>query len=183
MNKHVRLLRAVTFAAEKHKDHRRKDVNASPYINHLTAVASVLAEEGAVTDEDLILAAILHDSVEDTETTFEELEEHFGKTVAGLVGEVTDDNTLKKEVRKQLQEERAPQASPRAKQLKIADKLCNVRDIMHNPPAAWSIERKQEYLLWTQRVVAGCRGVNGQLEKAYDEAVNQALGFLRTIPT
>lgn len=182
MNKHVRLLRAVAFAAEKHKDHRRKDANASPYINHLTSVASVLAEEGNVTDEDLILAAILHDTVEDTETTFEELEEHFGRTIAGIVREVTDDKTLKKEVRKRLQEERAPRVSSRAKQLKIADKICNVRDVMHNPPSGWSIERKQEYLLWTQRVVAGCRGVNEQLEKAYDEAISQADKHFEIIP-
>lgn len=182
MNKHIRLLKAVAFAAEKHKDHRRKDVNASPYINHLTAVASVLAEEGDVTDEDLILAAILHDTVEDTETTFKEIEEHFGGTVAVIVSEVTDDKTLKKEHRKRLQEERAPHVSHRAKQLKLADKICNVRDIMHSPPSGWSIDRRQEYLLWTQRVVAGCRGANAQLEKAYDRAISRAAAHLGLIP-
>ncbi|MCM2358510.1 MAG: HD domain-containing protein [Geobacteraceae bacterium] len=174
MNKHVRLLRAIAFAAEKHKDQRRKDVKASPYINHLIAVATVLAEEGKVTDEELLLAAILHDAVEDTETSFAEIEEHFGKTVAGIVREVTDDKTLKSEVRKRLQVEHAPHASSRAKQLKIADKICNVRDIIHNPPSGWSLERKQEYLLWTRRVVAGCRGVNELLDKAFDETIDAA---------
>lgn len=168
MNKHVRLLRAVAFAAEKHKDHRRKDANASPYINHLIAAASVLAEEGKVTDEDLILAAILHDTVEDTKTTFSELEEHFGSTVAGIVREVTDDKALTKEARKQLQEEHAPNVSSQAKQLIIADKICNIRDIMHSPPAGWSLERKREYVEWARRVVAGCRSVNELLDKAYD---------------
>ena len=182
MNKHIRLLKAVAFAAEKHKDHRRKDVNASPYINHLTAVASVLAEEGGVTDEDLLLAAILHDTVEDTETTFRELEEHFGGTVAVVVSEVTDDKELKKEDRKRRQEERAPHVSHRAKQLKLADKICNVRDIMHNPPSGWSVDRKQEYLLWTERVVAGCRGTNTQLERAYDQAIGQAMAYLGLTP-
>jgi GTP diphosphokinase / guanosine-3',5'-bis(diphosphate) 3'-diphosphatase len=178
LNRHVRLLKAIAFAAEKHKDQRRKDVNASPYINHLIAVASLLAEEGNVSDEDLLLAAILHDTVEDTETSFIELEAHFGKTVAGLVREVTDDKTLRKEIRKQLQEEHAPRASSRAKQLKVADKICNIRDIVHNPPAGWSMERKEEYLLWTRRVVAGCRGANEALDKAYDEALRRAAKHL-----
>jgi guanosine-3',5'-bis(diphosphate) 3'-pyrophosphohydrolase len=178
LRKHVRLLRAVAFAAEKHRNQRRKDADASPYINHLIAAASVLAEEGNVTDEDLLLAAILHDSVEDTETTFAELEEHFGKTVTDIVREVTDDKTLDKEALTRLQEKNSPSASLQAKQLKIADKICNVRDIMHNPPANWPIERKQEYLWWTIRVVEGCRGVNALLDKAFDETVDAAARHL-----
>lgn len=178
MHKHLRLLNAVAFAAEKHKDQRRKDVNASPYINHVIAVASVLAEEGNVNDEDLLLAAILHDTVEDTETSFAELEEHFGMKVAGIVREVTDNQTLAKEMRKRLQEEHAPHASAPAKQLKIADKICNIRDIMHHPPANWPNERKREYLLWTMRVVAGCRRVNDLLDQAFDETVSAAARHL-----
>lgn len=170
MNRHVRLLKAIAFAAEKHKGQCRKDADASPYINHSIAVATVLAEEGDVRDEELLLAAVLHDTVEDTETTFAELEAHFGAAVAGVVREVTDDKTLKKEVRKRLQEERALHSSSRARQLRIADKICNIRDIMHSPPANWSIERKKEYLYWSTRVVASCRGVNELLDKAYDEA-------------
>lgn len=179
MNEHARILRALAFAAEKHKDHRRKDVNASPYINHLIAAALVLAEEGRVADEDLIVAAILHDTVEDTETSFAELEEHFGRAVADIVREVTDDKTLKKEVRKRLQEDHAPQASPQAKQLKIADKICNVRDIMHHPPSGWALERKEEYIAWSRRVVAGCRGVNECLDKACDETLGDAVRHLK----
>lgn len=178
MNEHVGLLRALAFAAEKHRDHRRKDVNASPYINHLIAVARVLAEEGGVTDEDLLVAAVLHDSVEDTKTTYAELEEHFGKRVAAIVREVTDDQMLAKEERKRLQEEDAPRASAQAKQLKIADKICNIRDIVHRPPAHWPSERKREYLLWTVRVGAGCRMINGLLDQAFDETVRDAARHL-----
>ena len=178
-NEHIRLLRAIAFAAEKHRDQRRKDANASPYINHLIAVASALAEEGDVTDEDLLLAAVLHDTVEDTETTDAELEAHFGKTVAGIVHEVTDDKTLGKELRKQRQVDHAPHASAQAKQLKIADKICNIRDIMHHPPAGWSLERKREYLLWTEQVVAGCRGINETLDRAYDETMDAVAKHLR----
>jgi GTP diphosphokinase / guanosine-3',5'-bis(diphosphate) 3'-diphosphatase len=180
VNKHVRLLRAVAFAAEKHKDQRRKDVNASPYINHPIAVATLLVQEGDVTDEELLLAAILHDTVEDTETSFTELEERFGKAVAGIVREVTDDKALAKEARKQLQAEHALHASPQAKQLKIADKICNIRDIIHNPPTGWSTERKKEYLIWSERVVAGCKGVNVALDKAFDETVDAAAKHLET---
>lgn len=181
MHTPLRLLKAVAFAAEKHKDQRRKDANASPYINHVIAVASVLAEEGNVTDEDILVAAILHDTVEDTETSYSELAEHFGTTVAGIVREVTDDKTLGREARKRLQEEHAPRASAQAKQIKIADKICNIRDIMHNPPANWPIERKREYLLWTTRVVAGCRKVNDLLDQTFDETVSAAARHLRVI--
>lgn len=178
MSQHVGLLRALAFAAEKHRDHRRKDANASPYINHLIAVARVLAEEGHVADEELLVAAVLHDTIEDTKTSFAELEEHFGQGVAGIVREVTDDKTLAKEVRKRLQEEHAPQASALARQLKIADKICNIRDIMHSPPANWPAERQREYLLWTVRVVAGCRRVNSLLDQAFDETVRVAARHL-----
>lgn len=178
MRRHVRLLRAIAFAAEKHKDQRRKDAHASPYINHVIAVATVLAEEGKVTDEDLLLAAILHDTVEDTETSFAEIEEHFGTSVAGIVREVTDDKSLRKEERKRLQEEHAPHASPQAKQLRIADKICNIRDVMHNPPMNWSTERKREYLSWTRRVAAGCAGVNEMLDRAFEAAAKAAARHL-----
>jgi guanosine-3',5'-bis(diphosphate) 3'-pyrophosphohydrolase len=123
------LLRAASFAAHKHRDQRRKDVEASPYINHPIAVATVLAIEGGVTDEPILVAALLHDTVEDTATTFEELEQEFGRDVAELVREMTDDKSLDKDVRKQLQIAHAPAASSPAKQIKIADKICNIRDI------------------------------------------------------
>lgn len=178
MNHHVSLLRALAFAAEKHKDHRRKDAQASPYVNHLIAAALILSEEGQVGDEDLIVAAILHDTVEDTETTLAELEKQFGPKVSGIVGEVTDDKTLKKEARKKLQEVNAPRASSQAKQLMIADKINNVRDIMNSPPANWPRNRKLEYLLWATRVVAGCRGINDLLDRAFDEAVDEVAGHL-----
>ena len=112
--------------------------------------------EGEVSDEVALLAAALHDTVEDTKTTFEELEEHFGPEVAGLVREVTDDKSLDKSERKRLQIEHAPESSDRAKQLKIADKICNIRDITVSPPADWSLKRRSEYLSWSEKVVAGC---------------------------
>ncbi len=139
------LLRALSFASVKHRNQRRKDAESSPYINHPIAVASVLSTECGVADEQLLVAAILHDTVEDTETTFEEIKEHFGVSVMHLVRELTDDKTLPKEERKRLQIEHARSASPAAKQLKIADKICNIRDISANPPKGglcsdgWSI--------------------------------------------
>lgn len=130
----AQLLKAIAFAADKHRDQRRKDAEASPYINHPIAVATVLATEGQVSDETTLIAAALHDTVEDTETTFTELDELFGPQVTALVREVTDDKSLKKTERKSLQVEHAAQSSNRAKQLKIADKICNIRDIMIRPP-------------------------------------------------
>jgi GTP diphosphokinase / guanosine-3',5'-bis(diphosphate) 3'-diphosphatase len=163
------LLSAISFAADKHRNQRRKDHEASPYINHTIAVATLLATEGNVDDETVLIAAVLHDTVEDTNTTFEELEKEFGPEVADIVREVTDDKTLAKEVRKLLQIENARKASPRAKQLKIADKICNIKDVLESPPKDWSLERRREYLQWAAKVVDGCRGVNPGLEKSFDK--------------
>jgi len=162
-------LNAISFAADRHRNQKRKDQDASPYINHPIAVAAVLATAGNVVDESILIAAILHDTVEDTETTFEELESLFGTDVTGIVRELTDDKTLPKEVRKELQIGHAAHASHRAKQVKIADKICNISDILKSPPHDWSVERKREYLEWAGKVVQGCRGVNPGLEKVFDE--------------
>ncbi|HYN10599.1 MAG TPA: HD domain-containing protein [Vicinamibacterales bacterium] len=172
------LLNALRFAARKHRDQRRKGVEASPYVNHVIDVATVLACEGAVTDEHLLLAAILHDTVEDTATTFEELSAEFGRAFELLVREVTDDKSLPKEARKQLQIERARASSPLAKQLKIADKISNVREIALSPPKGWSFQRRTEYFDWAERVVAGCRDVNPALDAAFDAAVRNARNAL-----
>ena len=168
------LLRAATFAADKHRHQRRKDAEASPYINHPLAVACLLAFEADVQDEALLAAALLHDTVEDTETTPVELEENFGRAVRKIVEEVTDDKSLPKQKRKALQVEHAPHASDAARQLKIADKICNIRDIADCPPAEWSQARKAEYLSWAADVVSGCRGVNAALDAVYDQAIEKA---------
>ena len=170
----VTLLKAAKFAAEKHRNQRRKDAEASPYINHPLAVASVLAIEAAARDQSLLVAALLHDTVEDTETSFSELEELFGTAVRKLVEEVTDDKSLPKQTRKDLQVAHAGNASDAARQLKIADKSCNIRDVAENPPTRWSHARKAEYLDWANRVVAGCRGINPKLDAVFDEAYSAA---------
>ena len=161
------LLSALRFAAHKHRDHRRKDPEASPYINHPIEVAELLATVGNVSDLDLLRAAILHDTVEDTDATPEELEELFGARVRSLVAEVTDDPGLSRSARKRRQVEGAPNLSPEAKQLKIADKICNIRDITRSSPREWSLERRREYLEWAQRVVSGCAGVNPELDREF----------------
>ena len=128
------LLDALAFAAHKHRNQRRKDVDASPYINHPIALARVLAVEVGVNDHKTLGAAILHDTVEDTETTLDELREHFGGKVADVVAEMTDDKSLPKQQRKELQVEYAPTLSKRAKLVKLADKICNLRDVATSPP-------------------------------------------------
>lgn len=161
-------VRAVAFAAEKHRHQRRKDADASPYINHPIALASVLAVEGGVSDPTALCAAVLHDTIEDTETTVEELEGLFGPEVASVVVEVTDDKALEKHVRKQRQIEHAPHLSTQAKLVKLADKICNLRDILASPPANWSAERKRAYFDWAAQVVGGVRGVHPGLEAVFD---------------
>jgi (p)ppGpp synthase/HD superfamily hydrolase len=162
------ILKALHFAAVKHRDQRRKDVEASPYINHPIEVAELLARVGHVTDPIILQSAILHDTIEDTKTTPEELEAAFGPEVRRVVEEVTDDKQLPKAERKRLQIEHAPHLSERARQVKLADKISNVLGVTQTPPADWPLERRNEYLDWTERVVAGCRGCNSNLESFYD---------------
>jgi guanosine-3',5'-bis(diphosphate) 3'-pyrophosphohydrolase len=160
-----RLLQAAVFAAQKHSNQRRKNASATPYINHPLEVANHLADVGQVSDEDILVAAILHDTIEDTETTEQELRALFGEAVARLVLECTDDKRLPKAERKRLQILNAPHKSPGAKQIKIADKTCNLRSILQDPPADWPLQRQREYFLWAEQVLAGLLGVNPLLDK------------------
>src|SRR6266850_1470042 len=164
------LLKALAFAAHKHRDQRRKDAESSPYINHPIALADVLINEGGVTDVEVLCAALLHDTVEDTATTHEELVNAFGSRIARIVAEVTDDKRLPKAERKRLQVEHAPTLSPEARLVKLADKLCNLRDVAERPPAKWDLERRREYFDWARQVVDGLRGVHPRLEAAFDAA-------------
>lgn len=167
------LLEAVMFAAERHRNQRRKDAEASPYINHPIALAHLLATVGAVDDLDVLRAAILHDTVEDTETSEAELRERFGDAVAGIVMEVTDDKSLSKQRRKELQVEQAPHKSRRAVLVKLADKICNLRDIANAPPAEWTVVRRQEYFDWAKRVVDALPEVSSPLLAAFAQAYAQ----------
>jgi len=164
------IFKALEFASKKHRDQRRKDADASPYINHPIALAKVLCVEGGVTDVNAICGAILHDTIEDTETTAEELTINFGETISKIVQEVTDDKKLPKEVRKRLQIEHAPHASHQAKLVKLADKICNLRDIVNSPPADWLLERRQEYFDWAKRVVDQIRDASPKLATEFDQA-------------
>ena len=164
------VIRAAKFAADKHRMQRRKDADASPYINHPIALADVLANEGGVDDPVVLCAALLHDTIEDTDTSADELRQAFGDEVAGVVLEVTDDKALPKQQRKALQIEHARHASPRARLVKLADKICNLRDMAASPPADWPAQRKAEYFDWAAEVVAGLRGCHPALEALFDEA-------------
>jgi guanosine-3',5'-bis(diphosphate) 3'-pyrophosphohydrolase len=163
------LLKALAFAAHKHRDQRRKDAEASPYINHPIALADVLVNEGGVTDFEVLCAALLHDTVEDTATTHEELSNAFGSRIARIVAEVTDDQALPKAERKRLQVEHAATISREAKLVKLADKICNLRDVVERPPAKWDLQRRREYFEWAKSVVDRLRGAHPRLEAAFDD--------------
>ena len=172
------LLTALQFASAKHRKQQRKDTDRSPYINHPIAVAHLLATTGQVSEIAILMAAVLHDTIEDTETTPEELEAQFGAEVRRLVEEVTDDKDLKKQVRKKEQIEHAPKLSRGAKNIKISDLSCNLADIIENPPDTWTKERRSDYLNWTERVIAGCRGTNDALEWHYDQLLLRGRSIL-----
>ena len=162
------LIEAYAFAADKHRHQRRKDVHASPYINHPIQLVHILTHEGDVDDIPTLIAALLHDTIEDTDTTVEELREKFGGDIASIVQEVTDDKSLPKDVRKRLQIEHARALSPQAKLLKLADLISNVEETLDNESQVWSYDRRMTYLEWANRVVHGLRGISPALEKRFD---------------
>ena len=170
MNAVVGIARALDFAARRHAGQRRKGLNAEPYVNHLTEVALLLAEATDGADPALVMAGLLHDTIEDTRTTRDELAAMFGEDVASLVVEVTDDTHLDRESRRRLQVESAPGKSRRARMIKIADKIANLRSIAESPPMGWSPRRKREYIAWAREVVAACGDTNDVLEKLFEDA-------------
>ena len=170
MNDTALVLHAALFAAHKHRDQRRKDEAASPYINHPLSLASVLAVEGGITDAATLCAALLHDTIEDTDTTGDEIEREFGPEVRRLVEQVTDDKSLPKAQRKLAQIEHAAHIDPKAKRVKLADKICNLRDVALTPPAGWPLERRREYFDWAGSVIDRLRGIDPRLEAIFDQA-------------
>lgn len=164
---------ALSFAADKHRHQRRKDRHLSPYINHLIEVLRLLWHVGGVREEAVLVAGLLHDTVEDTDTSFREISNHFGEDVKALVAAVTDDKSLEKAARKQLQIEHAPTLSVGAKLIKLADKCANLSDLIFYPPADWPLSRRVEYLEWAEAVIAGVRGTNEGLEQQFDELANR----------
>jgi guanosine-3',5'-bis(diphosphate) 3'-pyrophosphohydrolase len=155
------VLRAAHFAAGKHSAQRRKGEAAEPYVNHVLEVAHLVAEAGL--DTTTVTAALLHDVVEDTPTSHEELVAEFGEAVAAMVMELTDDKSLPKAERKRLQVERAPHKSAGAQAIKAADKISNLRSILNSPPADWDEQRKREYFAFAKAVVDGLDRAPAQL--------------------
>ena len=167
------ILKAAHFSAQKHSTQRRKDEDASPYINHPISVALAIAQIGGVDDPEILAAALLHDTIEDTETTPEELEDEFGKKVCEYVLDVTDDKTLPKEERKRRQIEHAKKISNGAALIKLGDKISNVTDVINNPPEDWDNNRRKEYLDWAEKVIENCPKVNDKMENKFQEIIKQ----------
>jgi GTP diphosphokinase / guanosine-3',5'-bis(diphosphate) 3'-diphosphatase len=161
------LIKAYKFASVKHADQRRKGLKGEPYINHLTDVADILWNSGEVRDIPTVVAGILHDTIEDTETNRQEVAEEFSVEIASAVMEVTDDNSLSKQKRKQLQIEKAPSLSFMARQVKLADKISNLQGVLDSPPASWNDKRLLEYALWGEKVINRIKGTNEKLEQMF----------------
>ena len=167
------ILKAVNFAAIKHKDQRRKDAKESPYINHPISVALIISEIGGIDDPEVLAAALLHDTVEDTDTSPEELEDLFGKRVRTLVEEVSDDKSLPKAERKEKQIQHAKSISKGAALIKLGDKISNVTDVLDNPPTDWDDDRREKYLNWAKKVIDNCPKVNERLENHFTELLKE----------
>ena len=172
------ILKAAHFAAQKHRDQRRKDEDASPYINHPISVAKIISEIGNVEDPEVLAAALLHDTLEDTETTVEELIDNFGQRVCSLVQEVTDDKTLPRLQRKQRQIDYAKEISEGAALIKLGDKISNVMDITNTPPTDWDSNRRLDYFNWAEKVIGNCPRVNESLENHFAEVVRKGKNLI-----
>jgi len=167
------ITKATRFAADKHRGQTRKDADNTPYINHPVAVAHLLSDYAGIEDVHVIVAALLHDTVEDTDATVDEIEQEFGREVRDIVIEVTDDKSLPSAKRKQLQIEHAARLSQAARLVKLADKICNLQDILAHPPVNWSLDRKREYFDWAKAVIDQLRGTNDRLETLFDRTYLQ----------
>ena len=174
------VLRAADFAATKHRDQRRKDHRESPYINHPIKVATLIVDIARVSDPQVLAAALLHDTIEDTDTSASEIRKHFGAHVAALVQEVSDDRRLNASERKRRQIESAPHLSLEAALIKLADKTSNIRDIIDSPPKGWSLERRFAYLDWAEAVIDGCPPVSPALERVFRDTLNECRQKLTT---
>jgi guanosine-3',5'-bis(diphosphate) 3'-pyrophosphohydrolase len=175
MNKQwMMVLRAADAAARWHVHQRRKGAAAEPYINHLLEVAMLVAEATDGKDPELVIAALLHDSIEDQEVPRVVIAQTFGEAVAALVEEATDDKALPKADRKRLQVEHAHKKSDRAKTLKLADKTSNLKTIAASPPPDWSVKRRLDYIRWAREVEAGLKGVSPWLEEEFERAAQEA---------
>jgi len=162
------LARALRFAADKHRDQRRKDAGASPYINHPIALLAILSDEAGVRCPNVLCAAVLHDTIEDTETTVEELTAGFGQVVCDIVLAVSDDKGLSKSERKRRQIQHAAELCHEAKLVKLADKIANLRDLVDSPPRDWDDARRQAYCEWARAVIDRLRGTHAELERLFD---------------
>ncbi len=168
------VLRAAERAAHWHTEQRRKGAAQEPYINHLLEVARLVAEATGGADTNLVIAALLHDAVEDQPVSRAAIAQEFGEDVAALVMEVTDDKTLPKVQRKRLQVEHAAEKSPRAAILKLADKTSNLTALALSPPASWSAARRLDYVQWARDVAAGLKVENPWLQSRFADAADAA---------
>jgi GTP diphosphokinase / guanosine-3',5'-bis(diphosphate) 3'-diphosphatase len=169
----IAVLRAADAAARWHVHQRRKGAAQEPYVNHLLEVATLVAEATDGKDPELVIAALLHDAIEDQEVPRTVIAETFGEDVARLVEEVTDDKNVEKQERKRRQVEQSSK-SDRAKILKLADKTSNLRTIAASPPPDWSVKRRLDYVKWAREVARGLTGVSEWLEREFDQAAKEA---------
>lgn len=172
-----KIVRACSYAAQMHAGQRRKGAAGEPYVNHVIDVADRVAQSAAA-DETLVIAALLHDVVEDTRGTAAEIAAMFGADVAALVLEVSDNKALPKAERKWQQEMTVAAKSDGAKRIKLADKASNLTALALSPPTHWDAARKADYVAWAMRVIEPCRGLDPLLEAGFDAAVLRAQAAL-----
>lgn len=159
-----RVFAALSFAAQRHRDAPRP--GADPCLAHPIAVADAIVSIGGVTDAVVLCAALLHDVVNNTETPPQLLMDRFGREIADVVLDISDDRSLPEVQRRRVQVAYAPNLSGRARLVRLADMLCRLRRLAAVPRA----ERAAE-VAWVAQMVAGLGGMNTALETAADAAL------------
>jgi uncharacterized protein (UPF0147 family) len=174
-----RLTKALLFAAEAHRNQRRKGAAQEPYLNHLVEVLDLLVQATDGTDTDMLIAAILHDVVEDTSASYEDVAKKFGERVAGIVRENSDDMTLPKAERRRARIAAMPLKSREARLVKMADVISNLRAIAVSPPAGWSADRKLGYLEGCRQLIDAGRGTDAAIERTFDQTADDVERTIR----
>ena len=173
------LTKALVFAAEAHRNQRRKGAAQEPYLNHLIEVLDLVVKATDGADMDILIAALLHDVVEDTSTSYEDVAANFGERVAEIVRENSDDMSLPKADRRLARIAAMPLKSREARLVKIADVISNLRAIAVSPPAGWPAERKLGYLQSCRRLVDAGRGTDAAIERIFDQTADDVERTIR----
>jgi len=166
------VLGAAIFATEKHKSQVRSNEKKTPYIIHPIEVADLVMKIGHVYDKDVLITALLHDVMDDTQTTYEQITSLYGTKVSSYLEEMTSKQGLSLKEQKKQQIMQAFRQNPSVAIIKLSDKLSNLKTLATSPPPSWSRDRIDQYFQWAQTVIENLPESNQLLKKAVKNVIS-----------